>query len=74
MNQQLDKLDRIVHLVLGGDDEAAAGLSTSERLYVALAANRIDLLIADCYGIPGALGRIGPEWIGELVARWEYRA
>ncbi|AOU98317.1 hypothetical protein BI364_10400 [Acidihalobacter yilgarnensis] len=74
MNPTLNRLDRIVHQVLHGDDDAAAGLSTAERLYVALAACRTEWLVNSGYTIPAALGRIGPEWTAELVARWEYRA
>lgn len=44
-------------------------LSTSERLYVALATSRVKDLHCS---IPAALARIGPCWSEHLVCRWQY--
>lgn len=46
-------------------------LSTGERLYVALAANRMDL--APDYNIAAALARMDDGDVDELVRRWRYR-
>jgi hypothetical protein len=43
---QLDRLDEIAEAVLAGDADALGPVSTGERIYVALAANRADLLPA----------------------------
>lgn len=71
--QHIDHLDAVAERVARGDREAAAALSTGEQLYVALAANDMTLLASNQYTIAGALGRLGDEWVRELVTRWEYR-
>lgn len=69
----LDHLDRLAARLVGTTDTRGWGpLSTGERLYVALAANRADLLADDGYTVAEALARIGPEWSAELVLRWQY--
>jgi hypothetical protein len=68
---QLDGLDEIAEIVRNGHDDAAGGLSTGERIYVALAANRADLLPAD-YTIVQAIARLDDD-TAALVARWERR-
>lgn len=74
LTQELIKLDAIAEQLRGGgDEERFWGLSTSSQLYVALAANRADLLEACDYTVAGALGRIGEDWTSALVRRWEYR-
>lgn len=69
---QLDYLDQVAALVMGGDLDAFGPLSTGERLYVAVAANQAQLLAEDGYTIAQALARLGPEWTAELVQRWQY--
>ena len=59
--------------VAKGDDRRTGVLSHGEVLYVALAANSINLLQEQGYTIAEALSRIGPEWTADLVARWEKR-
>lgn len=71
--QQLDRLDALAYRLRDGGEDGFWPLSTGERLYVALAANRADLLEACDYSIASALGRIGAEWIVALIQRWEYR-
>ena len=71
--QQLDRLDALTDRLRDGGEDGFWPLSTGERLYVALAANRVDLLEACDYTVAGALGRIGAEWGVALVKRWEYR-
>lgn len=70
-NKQLDYLDHIAMKFRTGNEEQGqqmfGPLSTGERLYVALAANRCDLLGRD--SIAYAIGRIGEDWVEELVAR-----
>jgi len=66
-----DRLDAIATRVRQGDLEAFGPLSTGEAIYVALAANRSDLLPRE--QIAPALARLGPEWLQELIARWRYQ-
>lgn len=75
MTSQLNHLDTLAARLVGTTDAGGWGpLSTGERLYVALAANRTDLLADDGYTVAQALARIGPEWVAELVQRWQYGA
>jgi hypothetical protein len=68
---QLDGLDAIAEAVRDGHDDAAGGISTGERIYVALAANRADLLPAG-YTLVQAIARLDDD-TAALVARWERR-
>ncbi|MXR37995.1 hypothetical protein [Craterilacuibacter sinensis] len=71
MNQnQLDHLDKIAADARNHIDERVGVLSTGERLYVALAANRLDLM--NDYTIAQALARMDDGDIDELIARWRY--
>lgn len=65
MNSQLDHLDDIARQAFGP-------LSTGEQLYVALAANRADLLKQCRYTIAQALARLDDDWTAELVRRWRH--
>ncbi|AXE32262.1 hypothetical protein DK842_21520 [Chromobacterium phragmitis] len=67
---QLDYLDQITSDALNQIDSRVGQLSTGERLYVALAANRLDLMPG--YTIPQALARLGDDDVAELIARWQY--
>jgi hypothetical protein len=71
---QLDRLDTIAAgLTYGLDERRPFGpLSTGEKLYVALAANRADLLAAMDYTMAQAVARVGDDWMRELVQRWQY--
>ena len=61
-----DYLDRLAELP---DLEEKIGvLSSGERMYVALAANRPDLL-AKGDTIAYAIWRLGPQWVNELAER-----
>ena len=71
MNDQLDYLDEVAHRVACNKLDACRGMSTGERLYVALAASRSDLLKDDGYTIAEAMARIGHEWRQELLRRWQ---
>jgi hypothetical protein len=70
--QQLDYLDQIALQFRSGNDgrgqQMFGVLSTGERCYVALAANRPDLLNTDD-SIAYAIDRIGEDWVRELIAR-----
>jgi hypothetical protein len=68
---QLDRLDEIAEAVLAGDADALGPVSTGERIYVALAANRADLLPAG-YTLVQAIARLDDD-TAALVARWERR-
>jgi len=71
-NPDLDRLDTLATMIRDGDTAALRqfdSLSTSERRYVALAADRHDLL-GD--SIVGALDRIGEQWAAELVQRHRF--
>ncbi|MDR0770582.1 MAG: hypothetical protein LBE75_05230 [Burkholderiales bacterium] len=68
---QIDRLDALVPDV--AKNKSTVGyLSTGEKLYVYLAANRIDLLETEGYTIAEALVRIGDSWVIELLSRWRY--
>jgi len=63
-------LDYLVQELREGEiTDMPEDLSDSERLYVALATNRIKHLHCS---IPAALARIGPEWREHLVLLWQY--
>jgi hypothetical protein len=71
---QLDHLDAVAESLKGNRARGAFGvLSTGEKLYVALAANRADLLAGMRYTIAEALARLGGDDIVALARRWQYR-
>lgn len=70
---QLDTLDGVAIRVAKDDLTTFGVLSTGERLYVALAANRADLLDQLGYTVAEAIARLGQDWTNELIARWQYR-
>ncbi len=69
--QQLDRLDQIAMVFQSGKEEHGqqmfSVLSTGERCYVALAANRPDLLGND--SIAYAIDRIGADWVKGFIVR-----
>lgn len=69
---QLDYLDTLAEAVRAGDDSALSGLSTGERIYAALAANRMDLAPAG-YSIADAIYRLDWDDTRALVERWHNR-
>jgi hypothetical protein len=71
--EQWDQLDRVAEQVARDDLDAYRPLSREERLYVALAANRADLVNAGGDTIAEALERLGREWREALIERWRYR-
>lgn len=73
MSDQFERLDAIAIRVAKGNMADVGVLSTGERLYVALAANSLELLEEDGYTIAEALARLGTEWTSELIARWQYK-
>ncbi len=70
---QFERLDELVERVAAGDLDCTGALSTGERLYVALAANSVELLARCDYTIAEALARLGDEWVTQLIERWLYR-
>lgn len=60
MNVRLKRL--VEHITDGGDADAVGVLSTGERCFVALAANRYDLLPADYSDPIDAWFRLNPDW------------
>jgi hypothetical protein len=70
---QFERLDELVERVAAGDLDCTGALSTGERLYVALAANSVELLARCDYTIAEALARLGDEWVTQLIERWRYR-
>jgi len=66
-------LDRIAERTAKGDLSAVGVLSTGERLYVALAANSIELLENNGYTIAEALARLGEDEVTQMIERWRYR-
>lgn len=67
---QLNYLDEIAAEARNQVDDRVGVLSTGERLYVALAANRLDLM--SDYTIAQALARLGDEDVQDLITRWRY--
>lgn len=67
---QLDRLDSIAWEARNQIDDRTGVLSTGERLYVALAANRLDLM--PDYTIAQALARLGEDDVAQLIKRWRY--
>ena len=70
---QFERLDELVERVAAGDLDCTGALSTGERLYVALAANSVELLARCDYTIAEALARLGDDWVTQLIERWRYR-
>ena len=63
-----DYLDSVAADIKAGNESPFGVLSTGERIYVALAANRLDL-VPD-YTVAQALARLGEAHTLELVDRW----
>lgn len=63
-----EELDAQAKAIIEGG-EVSGYLSTGERIYVALAANRSDLLPKGDT-IAYAMRRLGPEWRDQLMERW----
>lgn len=72
MKTELDRLDDIAERLRHGGDRGFWVLSSGERAYVSLAANRADLLKMDGHTIVSAWARVGQEWQTELSSRWRY--
>lgn len=71
-NSQIDRLNELALKLAKGGEKGFGVLSTGEKCYVGLAANRIDLLKQHGYTITEALDRIGPDWIRALLISWRY--
>lgn len=65
-------LDFLAQSVARGDDSDFGTLSSAEKVYVAMAANRHDLLTQGGYNIVQAIARLGPTWLDELLLRHRY--
>ena len=65
---QFDRLDEIANQVRTGDMAHFGVLSTGERIYVLLVADRADLLKSEG-DIVYCLGRLGRTWRDELLKR-----
>ena len=72
-NEQLDRLNKAAIHVARGDDRFYSGLSKGERLYVAFAANRHDLLDAMQYTMVQAFANLEFEMRKPLLAAWMYK-
>jgi hypothetical protein len=72
MKSQWDRLDEVARRLAKGDDQTFHVLSTGEKVYAAMAANRADLLERMDYTIAEAIARLGEEWTDALVQRWQY--
>ena len=73
MSNQFEALDCMAARLGRRENSAYYYLSTNERIYVAIAANRIDLLEEDGFTIAEALDQIGVEWANVLIERWKNR-
>lgn len=65
----LDYLDQIARKAWAGNYDYVEGLSTGERLYVALASGRMRELAPNA-SIPYAVDRVGPEWMAHMIKEW----
>lgn len=73
-NKRFEYLDGIAIRLAGNDpDDTYAVLSTGERLYVALAASRPDLIESEGKTLVQAIARLGNDWTQQLIERWQYR-
>jgi hypothetical protein len=70
-SERLRYLDELVEEVATGDLGRYGPLSTGERLYIALAENRADLLKQDGFTIVQAVDRLGEDWMACLLDRWK---
>lgn len=70
-SKHLDELDGIASEVLAGDASRVGLLSTTDCLYVVLAANRLDL--APQWTFAQAIDHLGAEKVSALVERWRRR-
>lgn len=67
-----ERLDRLALAIRTTGEEGSIGvLSTGERLYVAMAANRPDLLAG--YTMVQAFARLEEQDTQQLIERWRYR-
>lgn len=71
-DSEFDYLDREAQRVADGESKRFHALSTGERIYVALAANRPDLIQQDGSTLVQAIVRLGPIWLEELLMRHRY--
>lgn len=71
-NSQIDRLNSIALGVAKKCDDNFWSLSTGEQCYVALASNRIDLLLEMNFTIPEALARLDEDWTRALVDSWQH--
>lgn len=73
-DEVFDYLSRIAKEIRYGDEEKGlkqyGTLSRSEEYYVAIAANRADLL--GKASLVDAINRLGTIWINELILRHQY--
>ena len=70
IDQHLARLDAIVQECKEGNDELVGVLSSGEVRYVALAANRPDLLNGDT--IPEAIRLLDDRWLEHMLDRWTW--
>lgn len=68
-----ERLDALALTAAKGDMTGTGVLSTGERLYVALAANSMELLDSAGYTIAEAINRLGDDELQTLIERWRYR-
>lgn len=68
-SEQMQHLDSIARDAWAGNFERVGALTTGERLYVALAAGRMQEL---CPGdsIAFAVERVGPKWMAHMLKEW----
>ena len=66
---QLEHLDEIARGAWEGGYDRVGGLSTGERLYVALASGRMREL-ASGDSIAYVVDRVGPDWMAHMLTVW----
>ncbi|MDR5809297.1 hypothetical protein [Caballeronia sp. LZ019] len=65
-----NNLDALANAVINGDLSDYQTLGKAGRLYVAIAANRADLLADEGCSIVDAFSELGTVWAQAVVERW----
>jgi len=66
-DKRFDGLDNIALHCKDGETSSFDVLSTGEQIYVALAANKPELITG--YTVTEAINRLGPVWLSTLIQR-----
>ncbi|MDR2711297.1 MAG: FRG domain-containing protein [Burkholderiales bacterium] len=68
--ERIERLDKLAHLAKEGNLDEFYAQRGKDRIYIALAANRCDLLKEQCCTMVEAIDALGEELMSELILRW----